>query len=202
MLDVVTLIKAAGYIGLFSIIFSESGFFGFFFPGDSLLFTAGFLASQGVLEIWLLMVICFVAAVLGDSVGYAIGYMVGPKIFSREDSFFFHKSHLEKTQAFYEAYGPKTIVLARFVPVVRTFAPLLAGVGKMRYRTFLTYNIFGGLLWAVGLTWLGYWLGGTIPNMERYIVYIVILIIMLTSIPPLWEYLKYRRSREYKTPQS
>ncbi len=202
MFDAVTLITAAGYIGLFGIIFSESGFFGFFFPGDSLLFTAGFLASQGVLDIWLLMVICFVAAVLGDSVGYAIGYMAGPKIFNREDSFFFHKSHVQRTQAFYEAHGPKTIVLARFVPVVRTFAPLLAGVGNMRYRTFLTWNVLGGLLWAVGLTWLGWWLGGTIPHMDRYIVYIVLFIITLTSIPPLWEYLKYRRDQKRKSPGS
>ncbi|MBI1754698.1 VTT domain-containing protein [Candidatus Azambacteria bacterium] len=195
MLDIISLITTAGYIGFFSIIFAESGFFGFFFPGDSLLFTAGFLASQQTLNIGLLMGLAFGAAVLGDSVGYAIGYMAGPKIFRREDSFFFHKDHLVKTKVFYEKHGPKTIVLARFIPIIRTFAPLLAGVGKMRYHTFLAYNIIGGALWAIGLTWLGWWLGGTIPNMDRYIVFIVIGIIVLTSLPPLNEYRKYRIQR-------
>lgn len=196
MFDTIGLIKTAGYIGLFGIVFSESGFFGFFFPGDSLLFTAGFLASQGALDVKLLLILFFVAAVLGDSVGYAIGYMTGPRLFSRKNSFFFHKSHLDRTRAFYEAHGPKTIVLARFVPVVRTFAPLLAGVGNMRYRTFLAYNVVGAGLWALGLTWLGFWLGGTIPNIDRYIVYIVLFIIFLSMLPPLWEYLKYRRNNK------
>lgn len=193
MLDPVTLIQAVGYVGLFIIIFAESGFFGFFFPGDSLLFTAGFLASQGVLDISILLPLCFVAAVLGDSVGYAIGYYAGPRIFKREDSFFFHKRHMERTQAFYEAHGPKTIVLARFLPVIRTFAPLLAGVGKMKYRTFVFFNIIGGLLWAIGLTWIGWYLGGIIPNLDRYIVFVVIGIILLSSLPPLLEYLRWRK---------
>lgn len=196
MFDVINLIKSAGYLGLFAIIFAESGFFGFFFPGDSLLFTAGFLASQKVMEIKLLMLISFVAAVLGDSVGYAIGAITGPAIFKRDDSFFFHKSHLEKTRIFYEKYGPKTIVLARFIPIIRTFAPLLAGIGAMRYKTFFAYNLVGGALWAIGLPWLGWRLGGIIPDMEKYLVYIVFVIIILSILPPLREYIKHCKKRD------
>ena len=127
-------------------VFSESGLFvGFFFPGDSLLFTAGFLASQGVFNIGLLIVIVFIAAVLGDNVGYAFGKKVGPMIFNREDSLFFHKDNLERASRFYDAHGKKTIILARFLPGVRTFAPILAGVGKMNYATFFSYNIISYL---------------------------------------------------------
>jgi len=192
MFDAAALITAAGYTGLFGIIFAESGFFGFFFPGDSLLFTAGFLASQNTLNLNILLLIAALGAILGDSVGYAIGFMAGPRLFRKEDSFFFHKKHLARTRAFYESYGPKTIVLARFVPIVRTFAPMLAGVGKMPYRTFLAYNVLGGALWALGLTLLGWWLGGTIPHMDRYITLIVLLIIVLSVLPPIVEYIKYK----------
>ena len=193
--DLISLIKTAGYLGLFGIIFAESGLFvGFFLPGDSLLFTAGFLASQGVLNIWILAPLMFVAAILGDNFGYVFGQKVGPAIFKREDSIFFHKDHLERARVFYEKHGAKTLVLARFLPIVRTFAPILAGVGNMRYSTFLFYNFIGAALWALGLTWLGYFLGSTIPNIDKYLIPIILAIIVLSSLPTLIHIIK---NREY-----
>ena len=184
MFDLISLIKAAGYFGVFGIVFAESGLFiGFFFPGDSLLFTAGFLASQDFLNIWVLAIGSFVCAVAGDSVGYAFGRRVGPAIFKRENSFWFHRDHLERARRFYERHGGKTIILARFMPIVRTFAPIIAGVGVMRYPKFFTYNVIGGFLWAVGLSTLGYTLGNTIPNVDRYLLPIIALIIFLSVLP-------------------
>ncbi|MDO8742465.1 MAG: VTT domain-containing protein [bacterium] len=194
MFDLVNLIKVGGYLGLFAIIFAESGlFFGFFLPGDSLLFTAGFLSSQGYFSIVPLVIILFVAAIAGDAVGYLFGKKVGPKIFSREESFFFHPSHVDKTASFFDKYGSKTILLARFVPIVRTFAPIMAGVGGMKYRTFAKYNTLGGLFWAVGLTTLGYIFGQRVPNADKYVLPIVALIIIISLLPPIWEYLKERK---------
>lgn len=194
-LDPKTLIQAVGLFGVFAVVFAESGlFFGFFLPGDSLLFTAGLLASQNYFDIILLVFGCTLFAILGDSVGYAFGKRVGEKIFTREDSFFFHKKHIERAQVFYEKYGKKAIVLARFVPVVRTFAPILAGVGKMEYRTFLKYNIIGGIVWAVGLTLLGYILGTTIPDIDKYILPIVLAIIVISFVPIITSYLREKRS--------
>src|SRR3989344_769897 len=164
-LDVRGLIEAVGYLGILGIVFAESGLFvGFFFPGDSLLFTAGFLASQGYLNIWLLIIGTMAAACLGDSVGYWFGAKIGPKIFARPDSFFFRREHLERTRAFYARHGKETIVLARFVPIVRTFAPILAGIGRMEYRVFLIYNLAGGVVWGAGLPLLGYLLGAIVPG--------------------------------------
>ncbi len=184
--NLVTFIKAAGYIGIFSMIFAESGLFiGFFFPGDSLIFTAGFLASQGYFNIIILIVFCFIGAVLGDSFGYAFGKKTGPKLFTKEDSLVFKKSHLERARIFYEVHGGKTIILARFMPVIRTFAPILAGVGMMKYSVFLFYNIIGGALWAISLLLVGYFLGNIIPNVDRYIIPIVALIIILSILPPI-----------------
>ena len=191
MFDLTSLIETAGYLGLFAIIFAESGILiGFFLPGDSLLFTAGFLASQGFLNIWILVPILFAAAILGDAVGYTFGKKVGPKIFSRQESFFFHPSHVEKTAAFFEKHGVKTIILARFIPVVRTFAPIMAGVGGMKYRTFAKYNIIGGFLWAVGLSTLGYVFGNIIPNADRYILPIIGVIVFTSFLPPACHYFK------------
>ena len=193
--DLILLIQTVGYLGLFGIIFAESGLFiGFFLPGDSLLFTAGFLASQGFLNIWILAFLVFVAAILGDNFGYAFGRKVGPAIFSREDSLLFHKDHLERAKVFYEKYGAKTLVLARFLPVVRTFAPILAGVGQMHYRTFFFYNVVGAFLWALGMTWLGYFLGATIPGIDKYLIPIILAIIVLSSLPTLIHIIK---NREY-----
>lgn len=189
--DIKTLIETVGYVGLFLIIFAESGlFFGFFLPGDSLIFTAGLLASQGYFNIYILSTILAIAAITGDSVGYWFGKKIGPKIFNKEDSFFFNKKHIEKTRNFYEKYGSKTIILARFVPIVRTFAPILAGVGEMKYKTFLKYNIVGGLIWSVGFSFLGYLLGNTVPNIEKYLTYIIIGIIGVSFIPIIIEFLK------------
>ncbi len=189
------LVTTFGLIGIFVIVFAESGlFFGFFLPGDSLLFTAGLLASQGHFNILLLWIGCMVCAILGDSVGYAFGKKVGPKIFYREDSFFFHKKHIDRTRAFYEKYGKKTIVLARFMPIVRTFAPILAGVGQMEYRTFLSYNIIGGVLWSTLLIFLGFGLGSAIPSIDRYLLLIVIFIIVVSFIPILLEWIKQKRT--------
>lgn len=154
-LDPVVLIQSLGYVGLFSIVFAESGlFFGFFLPGDSLLFSAGLLASQDILDIYLLLIILPIAAITGDNVGYWFGAKVGPAIFTREDSLFFHKKHVERTHQFYEKYGAKAIILARFVPIVRTFTPILAGVGTMEYGKFLRFNMIGGFLWSWGMTWI------------------------------------------------
>lgn len=193
-LDPAFLVATFGLAGVFAIVFAESGlFFGFFLPGDSLLFTAGLLASQGHFSILLLWVGCMAAAILGDSVGYAFGKKVGPKIFFREDSFFFHKKHIERTRAFYEKHGRKTLILARFVPIVRTFAPILAGVGQMEYRVFLSYNILGGVLWATLLIFLGYGLGSFVPSVDRYLLPIVLLIILLSFVPIILEWRKNRR---------
>lgn len=196
-MDIVFLIKTIGYLGIFAILFAESGLFiGFFLPGDSLLFTAGFLASQQFLNIWTLSAIAFAGAVLGDSVGYAFGYRVGPKIFTKEDSLLFHRDHLLRSRAFFLKHGKKTIVLSRFMPIVRTFAPILAGVGEMRYSTFLAYNIIGGALWAIGLSWLGYWLGSAIPNIDKYLLPIILLIIFLSVLPSIIHILRSKPDRE------
>ena len=193
--DLVAIIKSVGYIGLFAIIFAESGLFiGFFLPGDSLLFTAGFLASQGFLNIWILAPLTFLAAIFGDNFGYAFGKKVGPAIFSREDSLIFHKDHLKRAKVFYEKYGAKTLVLARFLPVVRTFAPILAGVGQMHYRTFFFYKVIGAALWALGMTWLGYFLGATIPGIDKYLIPIILAIIVISALPTLIHIIK---NREY-----
>lgn len=182
--DLPTLIKFGGYAGLFSIIFAESGlFFGFFLPGDSLLFTVGILCSQGFFNIYVAIFLCFSAAVLGDGVGYAFGRFVGPKLFKKEDSFFFNKKHLLKAEAFYQKHGKKTIVLARFVPIIRTFAPILAGVAKMNYSVFFSYNIIGAILWAIGLPLAGYYMGSVIPNVDLYLLPIILGIILLSLLP-------------------
>lgn len=193
MMDIVSLIQISGYLGLFLIVFAESGlFFGFFLPGDSLLFTAGFLSSQGYFSLAPLTVLLFIAAVGGDAVGYLFGKKVGPKVFSKPQSFFFHPSHIDKTAKFFEKYGSKTILIARFVPIVRTFAPIMAGVGGMKYSTFAKFNMLGAFLWAVGLTVLGYVFGQNVPNADQYVLPIVVVIIIISFIPPIWEYLRER----------
>lgn len=182
--DLKNLIETIGYLGVFAIVFAESGLLiGFFLPGDSLLFTAGFLASNGILNLPILAIGCFLAAVLGDNVGYSFGRRVGPLIFNREESFWFSKENLLKAERFYQKHGGKTIVLARFLPFVRTFAPIVAGVGKMEYRIFFFYNVIGGFLWAVGLTTLGYFLGSIIPDIDKYLIPIILLIVLISVLP-------------------
>ncbi|HSL24987.1 MAG TPA: VTT domain-containing protein [Acidimicrobiia bacterium] len=195
-LDPRDLLVTFGTIGLFVIVFAESGLLvGFFLPGDSLLFTAGLFAAQGTLNLPLILTGCFVAAVAGDQVGYAFGQRLGPSLFRRPDSRFFKQEYVERAQGFFERHGPKTIILARFVPIVRTFAPILAGVGTMRYRTFVTFNLIGGLLWAVGVTMLGYLLGGLIPDIDAYLLPIVAVIVLLSVIPIGLEWWKSRRRK-------
>lgn len=189
-----SLIQNLGLWGIFFVVFAESGlFFGFFLPGDSLLFSAGLLASAGYFNVIYLVVGCFVAAVLGDSVGYWTGKKLGPKIFSKPDSFFFSKKNLDKTENFYAKYGKKTIVLARFVPIVRTFAPILAGAGNMKYRDFVFYNILGGFLWTFGIILSAYFLGNSIPNIDQYILPIIGLIIFVSVLPILGEFVKRKK---------
>lgn len=188
------LIRTAGYLGIAAIIFAESGlFFGFFLPGDSLLFTAGFLASQGLFNIWILIALTTIAAILGDSVGYWFGKKVGPMIFKRPDSFWFSKERVQQAHDFFEKHGAKSIVLARFIPAVRTFTPIIAGVAGMNYGTFLKYNIIGGVLWAAALPLLGYYLGSFVPDIDKYIIPIVVAIVVASVIPLAMEFLKKRR---------
>ena len=182
-------------VGLFLIIFAETGLLiGFFLPGDSLLFTAGILASQGNLNIAVVAIGCFLAAVIGDQVGYTIGHRAGPPLFRRPDSRIFKQRYVDRTKEFFDKHGPKTILLARFVPVVRTFAPVLAGVGEMDRRTFTTYNIVGGFVWAVGVTAAGYILGSAIgSDIDKYLLPIIAVIVVLSILPPLIEMRRERR---------
>lgn len=190
------LIRVGGYVVITAIVFAETGLLiGFFLPGDSLLVTAGLLAAtDGTLRIGPLTALLSLAAILGDSTGYAIGYHLGPRIFSRDDSRWFHKDHLRRTQQFYEKYGAKTIVLARFVPIVRTFAPTVAGVGRMRYRTFLIFNVLGGIGWVLSMTLTGYFLGRTIPDVGRYLHWIIGVVILVSFLPLLREWWLARRT--------
>ena len=188
------LIQWGGYILLVAIVFTETGLLvGLFLPGDSLLITAGLLAGAGILNIWWLNGLLIAAAIVGDSTGYAIGARLGPRIFTREKSLLFNPKHVERTQRFYEKYGPKTIVIARFVPIIRTFAPVLAGVGTMRYRRFLTYNVVGGIGWVASMTGAGYVLGQTVPNISKHMHVLVIVIIVLSCVPIAVEIYRERR---------
>lgn len=196
MFDLDSLLKTVGYAGIFAIVFAESGLLvGFFLPGDSLLFTAGFLASQGFFNIYLLCALIFVAAVVGDNVGYHFGRKVGPRLFKKEDSLVFSKQNVERSQKFYEKHGGKTIILARFIPVVRTFAPVIAGVGKMEYKKFLFYNLVGGVIWGIGVTALGYILGNSIPDIDKYLIPVAIFIIFISIAPAIWHLLRDQEKR-------
>ncbi len=209
-LDLKELIATIGYLGVFAIIFAESGLLiGFFLPGDSLLFTAGVIAGSSNLQSKLgvelaypvLAIGCFIAAVSGDSVGYWFGSRVGRRLFERKDSLFFKKKYLHQAQYLYEKHGGKIIVLARFMPVVRTFAPIVAGIGTMHYRRFLTFNMMGGLMWAVGVTTAGYIFG---EKADGYLMPIVIVIILVSVMPPalhvLMDVIKERRARRQGIP--
>ena len=202
LLDPKSLIGDVGVWGLFAIIFAESGLlFGFFLPGDSLLFTAGFLSSAPAdvpealhLSLPLVLVGCFFAAVVGDQIGYIMGLRVGPAIFKRPDSRFFKQENVDKAQSFFDRYGAKTIVLARFVPIVRTFAPIVAGVSRMNYRTFVTYNILGGALWAFGVTLLGFFLG-QVKFVEQNLEVAILTVVAISLLPIVIELWKARKER-------
>jgi membrane-associated protein len=189
------LIETFGTLGVFAVVFAESGLLiGFFLPGDSLLFTAGLLASRGFSNIGLLMVGCSIAAVVGDQVGYVIGRRAGPALFKRPDSRFFHQRNVERARTYFVEHGPKTIILARFVPVVRTFAPVVAGVGEMQYRRFVTFNVVGGVLWGAGVTLAGYLLGSSIHDIDKWLLPIIVVIAGVSFLPVLREVWKVRRA--------
>jgi membrane-associated protein len=190
------LIRWGGYLVLVGIVFAETGLLvGFFLPGDSLLITAGLVAAAGGLNIWWLNALLILAAVTGDSVGYAIGVRLGPRLFTRPKSLLFNPRHIERTRAFYARHGAKTIVIARFVPIIRTFAPVVAGVGQMEYRRFFFYNVAGGVGWVTSMTWAGYLLGRAIPNISDYVHLVVVIVIVLSVIPIVVEIVRERRRR-------
>lgn len=199
--DLSELIQTVGYIGLFAIVFAESGlFFGFFLPGDSLLFTAGFLASQGFLDIKILAPLMVVGAVGGDSAGYWMGNKLGRWLMRQKDSFFFKKEHMQQAQEFYDKHGGKTLILARFIPAVRTFVPIVAGMASMEYTKFISFNVIGGLIWGAGMSLAGYYLGTLIPGVDKYLIPIVALIIFLSVLPGLFHMRKslVKKLRENK----
>ncbi len=182
-----------GYAMLFGIVFSETGLLvGFFLPGDSLLFTVGVVAGAGGLDITTINVVLMAAAIIGDTVGYFLGNRAGQAVFSRPDSRFFHHDHLVRTQAFYQKHGGKTIIYARFIPIIRTFAPFVAGVAKMHYPRFVSFNVFGGMGWVFLLTMMGYLLGGQ-PFVRKYFDKVILGIILLSVTPVFWEAWKARR---------
>lgn len=192
--DLPSLIKWGGYVGLTAIVFTETGLLvGFFLPGDSLLVTAGLLASQGFLNVYAMGALLTVAAIAGDSVGYSIGRAAGPRLFKREDSFFFNKKHLYRAHDFYLRHGGKTIVIARFVPILRTFAPVVAGAADMPYHRFILFNVVGGIGWIWSMLMVGYVLGRYIPGIEHNIDLVIIAVIALSLVPILIEYLKSRK---------
>lgn len=197
------------YGGLFLIVFAETGLaIGFFLPGDSLLVVCGLFAAAGKLNVWLMWVLLFIAAVVGDAVGYYSGRKVGPAIFSRPKSRFFNPKHLQKAHTFYEKHGGKTIILARFVPIVRTFAPIVAGAADMSYRQFAIYNVVGGFAWVTSMLFAGYFLGGVVESavrnifgvegflLEDHIDKVVIVVVILSILPIIFEYIKARRENK------
>lgn len=182
--DVESLVRVGGLAALTAIVFTETGLFvGFFLPGDSLLVTAGIFAAKGDLELWTLNTVLSLAAILGDTTGYVIGFKTGPMIFRREDSLFFHRKHLITAKQFYDRYGGFTIFIARFIPILRTFAPVVAGVGKMQYSRFIAYNVFGGIFWVFSMTFAGYFLGRMVPNIQEQIHVVIAIVIFLSLLP-------------------
>jgi membrane-associated protein len=202
--DVKALVIWAGYIGMAIIIFAETGLLaGFFLPGDSLLVTAGLFAAtvnpatgEPYLNIWMLNLILIPCAIIGDATGYWIGHKAGPKLFNREKSFFFRKDYLIKTQHFYEKHGGSTIIIARFMPIIRTFAPTVAGIAQMQYRKFAQYNIIGGIAWVLSMTLLGFYLGRAIPGIENHIDKVIIIIVFLSISPGIYKYLKHKFTKK------
>jgi membrane-associated protein len=205
--ELTELLQNIGILGISIIIFLESGIpFGFIFPGDSLLVTAGVLAAAGVLNLPLLIICVFIAAILGVNAGYSVGRRYGRKLFSKDKSVLFHKDHVLRAEAFYEKHGGKAIVLARFLPIVRTFAPIVAGIGHMNYRRFMLFNIIGAVVWAVGVTLLGVWLGNSIPadTLEHYLIFVIIGVIVLSLLPAAAHFViegKRKRTEAETTPR-
>ncbi len=190
------LIRWGGYLVLALIVFTETGlFFGFFLPGDSLLVTAGLFAARGDLSIVFLAILIPVCAIIGDALGFEIGRVSGRVFFSKTDSRWFKVEHLQQTQAFYDKHGGKAIIMARFMPIVRTFAPLVAGIGGMPYRRFVLYNVLGGIVWSWLMLGIGYGLGRTIPHIDNYIQLVIAIVIFLSLLPGIVGYLKNHSTR-------
>ena len=184
--DVESLVRVGGLLALTVIVFTETGLLvGFFLPGDSLLVTAGIFAAAGDLDLWTLNIVLSLAAILGDTVGYGIGFKTGPMIFTREISLFFNRKHLITAKEFYDQYGGFTIFIARFIPILRTFAPVVAGVGNMGYSRFIAYNVFGGIFWVLSMTLAGYFLGRMVPNIQEQIHLVIAVVIFLSLLPGL-----------------
>lgn len=195
MVDLIDIIIAFGYLGITLVLFAETGLLvGFFLPGDSLLFTVGLFAAKGDINIWIILPLCLGAAIVGDAVGYFFGRRVGLSLYDRKESMFFKRAYIEKTKRYYARHGDKTIVIARFVPIVRTLAPVLAGIGDMPYSHFTKYNVLGGVLWITLVLGAGYLLGATIPNIDRYLLPIIALIIVVSVIPGVVAYLRERNA--------
>jgi membrane-associated protein len=194
--DVETLVRIGGLVGLTTIVFVETGLLiGFFLPGDSLLVTAGLFAARGDLDVTTLVLTLSIAAILGDTVGYNIGLRAGPKLFSRENSLLFNKNHLITTKEFYDRHGPFTIVIARFVPIIRTFAPVVAGIGTMEYRRFLSYNVIGGIGWVLSMILGGYFLGQLVPNIHKNIDKVIVTVIFLSLLPIIIKFIRDKKQR-------
>ncbi|HCU12060.1 MAG TPA: hypothetical protein DGB72_08040 [Gemmatimonadetes bacterium] len=192
------LVQWAGLFGLAAIIFSETGLLiGVFLPGDSLLVTAGLLAARGYLNVYALAPVLTVAAICGNSVGYFIGRATGPRIFNRENSLFFNKKHAIRAHEFYEKHGRKTIVLAQFMPIIRTFGPVVAGVGGMEFRTFITFNIMGAVLWIWSMVAIGYFLGSYIPGIDQHIEIVVAIVVFISLLPGLISWYRGKRAKQY-----
>jgi membrane-associated protein len=201
--DVQGLIQWGGTLMVCAVVFVETGlFFGFFLPGDSLLVTAGIFAYMGHLNLAYLLVGASLCAVAGDQVGYWIGRRAGQTLYRRENSFFFRQTHLRRAHEFYEKYGGKTIVLARFVPIVRTFAPAVAGAASMNYRRFVTFNVMGGILWVWSMLLVGYSLSSTIPNIDRHIHLVIVIVVVLSILPAVIEVLRNRNQKQGAIPPS
>lgn len=194
--NIKALVAWGGYIGITAIIFAETGLLsGFFLPGDSLLVTAGIFAAGGYFNIAYLCMLLSVAAILGDSSGYLIGIKTGKKLFTRENSRFFSKDNLFRAKAFYEKYGRMTIIMAKFIPIIRTFAPTVAGVGEMPYLRFLAFSFTGGVLWINSMLLLGYFLGSAIPDIDKNIHYVIAIVIFLSILPIVFKYIKHRMQK-------
>jgi membrane-associated protein len=186
--DVQSLVRVGGYVGLTAIIFAETGLLvGFFLPGDSLLVTAGLLSTQPQfgLNVWILGIVLTISAIIGNSVGYGIGWYSGPKLFTRDDSLLFKKKHLYRAHEFYEKHGGQTLVIARFMPIVRTFVPVVAGMAKMSFRVYTAYNVLGAVLWIWMMLFVGYFLGRSIPGIENHITKVILVVIFLSLLPGL-----------------
>ena len=193
--NVPELIRTVGLVGLIAIVFAETGLLiGFFLPGDSLLIIAGLFAARGDFNVWVLVTVLTIAAIVGDATGYAIGKRTGRALYNRPDSFLFRREHLRITHEYYEKHGGKTIIIARFIPILRTFAPMVAGVADMGYRRFATYNVVGAFLWVWGMTLAGYALGNTVPNIEQRIHYVVAAVIFVSLLPPGIAWLRRKKT--------